>query len=196
MPQLAQSLRLGLERLRTLPSTYIRVVINVTNVQRCYLELMGMLRYMTMYKPRMEDPTAEPGLPDDCVGVFTSDPIVAQQFRIARLPYWLIRPLSTFLHENILSVVTPQETIGQIELEAAPGYPPVSVGFNLDDRMRSLHLCTQSTAWYKDPFKQPVPSAQQAVPSSSHSVPSSSLQTVPPSREPVKRTKDRPSPCK
>ncbi|KAJ7921960.1 hypothetical protein B0H13DRAFT_1984044 [Mycena leptocephala] len=182
MPQLAQSLRLGLERLRTLPSTYIRVVINITNVQRCYLELMGMLRYMTVYKPRMEDPTAEPGLPDDCVGVFTSDPIVAQQFRIARLPYWLIRPLSTFLHENILSVVTPQETIGQIELEAAPGYP----------QMCSLHLCTQSTAWYKDPFKQPVPSAQQAVPSSSHSVPSSSLQTVPPSREPVSAPKTAP----
>jgi hypothetical protein len=193
MRQLAQSLRLGLERLQTLPSTYSRVVIGVTNVQRCYLELTGMLRYMSLYKPRMEDPTAEPGLPDDCMGVFTSDPIVAQQFHVARLPFWFIRPLSTFLHENILSVVIPQEPIGKMELEVAPGHSPVSVGSNLEQRMRSLHLCTQSTPWYKDPFKQLVSPPE---PSSSSQ---SSSQTVPPTRETVRRPKDpkdRPSPCK
>ncbi|KAJ7904139.1 hypothetical protein B0H13DRAFT_2334695 [Mycena leptocephala] len=170
MCQLAQSLRLG-----------------VTNMQRCYLELTGMLRYMSLYKPQMEDPNAEPGLPDDCMGVFTSDPIVTQQFRIARLPFWFIQPLSTFLHENILSIVIPQEPIGKMELEVAPGHSPVSVSSNLEQRMRSLHLCTQSTPWYKDLFKQPVSPPE----------PSSSSQTVPPTREPVrcpKDPKDRPSP--
>jgi hypothetical protein len=142
MPQLSLSLRLGLERLQSLPSTYVRAVINVTNVQRSYLELKGMISYMTVYKPRIEDPSTEPGLPDDCVGVFTSDPVVAQQFHTARLPYWYIRPLSAFRYENILSVVTPLDPAGMIELEAAHGFPPVPVGTDMEKRMRSLHLCT------------------------------------------------------
>ncbi|KAJ7818353.1 hypothetical protein B0H13DRAFT_2292533 [Mycena leptocephala] len=120
---LSLSLRLGLERLQSLPSTYVRAVINVTNVQRSYLELKGMISYMTVYKPRIEDPSAEPGLPDDCV------------------------------------VVTPLDPAGMIELEAAHGFPPVPVGTDMEKRMRSLHLCTQSVPWYKNPFSAiPTPS--------------------------------------
>ncbi|KAJ7868431.1 hypothetical protein B0H13DRAFT_1635742 [Mycena leptocephala] len=123
-PQLTQNLILGLERLQSVPSTFERMIVEVTCLQRSYLELQGLLTYMTIYKPRMEDPDAELGLPDDCMGVFTSDPKVAQQFRAARLPYWFLRPLSAFHQENILRVVTPLDPAQFLDLEPAPGIPP------------------------------------------------------------------------
>lgn len=166
--QLSDSVRLGLERLNHLPSTYTRMVIEVTNLQRCCLELMGVLRYRMVYKPRIMAGTAEEGLPDDCMGVFTSDPVLAQQFHVARLPYWLIRPLTAFHTENILEVVKPLEAAGTIELDAAPSFIPVSVGGTIEQRLRSLHLCTKVAPWYKDPFLAlpPPPPATLASPPS------------------------------
>ncbi|KAJ7713324.1 hypothetical protein B0H14DRAFT_2644887 [Mycena olivaceomarginata] len=69
LPQMAQVVRLALERLRSVPSTYDRMVLGVTGLQRAYLELTGLLRYLSIYKPRMENPDVEAGLPDDCIGV-------------------------------------------------------------------------------------------------------------------------------
>ncbi|KAJ7748451.1 hypothetical protein B0H14DRAFT_3513819 [Mycena olivaceomarginata] len=97
------------------------MVLGVTSLQRGWLELTGLLRYLRIYKPRMEDPTAEGGLPDDCVGVFTSDPTIAQLFRIARLPYFFVRPLNAFKEENILRVVQPLDPTVELVLDAAPG---------------------------------------------------------------------------
>jgi hypothetical protein len=193
-PQLNQNLVLGLERLQSVPSTFERMTVEVTCLQRSYLELQGLLAYMTVYKPRMEDPDAQPGLPDDCIGVFTSDPKVAQQFCAARLPYWFLRPLSTFHHENILRVVTPLDPAQFLDLEPAPGYDPISVGLNIEQRMRSLHLCTGNTPWYKNPFSLSQPSVwlpQNAVAGPSHAQGQGSNR----SREPDRNT-NRVSPCK
>ncbi|KAJ6631853.1 hypothetical protein B0H10DRAFT_2206267 [Mycena sp. CBHHK59/15] len=91
-PQLVQRLQLGLECL-TIPSTYVRMVLGVTTVQREYLELTGLLRYMTKYKPRLggiEDPAAKHAYPDYCNGCFTEDPHIAQLCWKACLPCWLI----------------------------------------------------------------------------------------------------------
>ncbi|KAJ7821421.1 hypothetical protein B0H13DRAFT_2682014 [Mycena leptocephala] len=165
MPQLSLFLRLGLERLQSLPSTYVRAVINVTNVQRSYLELKGMISYMTVYKPRIEDPSTEPGLPDDCVA---------------------------FRYENILSVVTPLDPAGMIELEAAHGFPPVPVGTDMEKRMRSLHLCTQSVPWYKNPFSAiPAPSFD---PNHQRATSKIDEPPVPAFREPSKRKNERSTP--
>ncbi|KAJ7848725.1 hypothetical protein B0H14DRAFT_2582860 [Mycena olivaceomarginata] len=115
------------------------MVLGVTSLQRGWLELTGLLRYLRIYKPRMEDPTAEGGLPDDCVGVFTSDPTIAQLFRIARLPYFFVRPLNAFKEENILRVVQPLDPTVELVLDAAPGYSSVAVGTDIGQRIRSLH---------------------------------------------------------
>ncbi|KAJ6631633.1 hypothetical protein B0H10DRAFT_2207256 [Mycena sp. CBHHK59/15] len=139
-PALVQTLSLGLERLQTLPSTYSKMVLGVINLQHAYLELHGLLSYMTIYKPRMEDPNAVSALPDGCVGVYTSDPTVAQQFRIARLPYWFIRPMLAFKHENILSIATPLDPAAELQLEPAVGYPVITVGATTEDKMRALPL--------------------------------------------------------
>ncbi|KAK7013682.1 hypothetical protein R3P38DRAFT_3322376 [Favolaschia claudopus] len=185
---LAQSMKLALERLRMLPSTYPRMLIEVTTLQRCYLELWGALRYMSVYKPRMDslDAPSLPagkGLPDECVGVFTSDPAIAQQFHKARIPYWLIRPLTAFHLENIVSVVKPVQASSAIVLVPAEGFAPVPVGPKLEDRLRSLHLCTRSTPWYTNPFATvpAVPSPVQPIagPSQPRIQPSSSSSPAP-----------------
>ncbi|KAJ7690602.1 hypothetical protein B0H16DRAFT_1856462 [Mycena metata] len=154
-PLLQQTLKLGLERLQSVPSTYQRMVLEVTNLQRTYLELKGLLDYVTIYKPRMDNPASEGGHPEDCVGIFTDDPVIAQLFNIALLPCWLIRPLAAFTWENILRVVEPLEMVGVVVLEAADGYPSVPVGANIDKKMYSLHLCTRNAPWYKNPLPSP-----------------------------------------
>ncbi|KAF8125850.1 hypothetical protein K438DRAFT_2001910 [Mycena galopus ATCC 62051] len=105
VPQLADNLRRGLDRLCSIPATFERDVLGVTNVQRTFLELYGLLDWITIYQPRMTDTSRFGGASDvDVVGVFTMDPLVAEQFHRARLPYWFIRPLSAFHEDNILRV--------------------------------------------------------------------------------------------
>ncbi|KAJ7688099.1 hypothetical protein B0H14DRAFT_2653383 [Mycena olivaceomarginata] len=120
----------------------------------CPPEVTPLLPQMAQV-PRMENPDVEAGLPDNCIGVFTSDPAIAQQFHIARLPYWFIRPLSAFNNEIILSVVPLLDPTTMLVLDAALGYPSVPVGTDHDQRIRSLHLCTQNVPWYKNPFASP-----------------------------------------
>ncbi|KAJ6602119.1 hypothetical protein B0H10DRAFT_2230341 [Mycena sp. CBHHK59/15] len=133
------------------------MVLGVTNLQRAYLELRGLLSYMTIYKPCMEDPDTVSALPDGCVGVYTSDPTVAKQFRIACLPYWFIHPMLAFKHKNILSIATPLYPAAELQLEPAVGYPVITIGATTEDKMPALHLCTYNTPW-GDPIH--IPSIQ------------------------------------
>ncbi|KAJ6565423.1 hypothetical protein B0H10DRAFT_2238935 [Mycena sp. CBHHK59/15] len=112
-----------------IPSTYIRMVVGVTTVQRDYLELPGLLRYMTKYKPRLEcidDPNANTAYPDDCIGCFTDDPRIAQVF-------WKMKPDA--------------------------GFSPVPATDLLDDRISLVRRCTENTPWYRNPFGDASPTA-------------------------------------
>ncbi|KAF8214442.1 hypothetical protein K438DRAFT_1749562 [Mycena galopus ATCC 62051] len=159
LPQLVQRLQLSLERLK-IPSTYIQMVIGVTTVQHEYLELTGLLRYMTKYKPRLEgieDPDANPALPDNCLGCFTNDPRIAQLFWKACLPCWLFRPLKVFTDEYIGRVVTPFSAIDFLEMKPAAGFSPVQATDRLDDCLSLVHHCTENTPWYRNPFEDTSP---------------------------------------
>ncbi|KAJ7631337.1 hypothetical protein DFH06DRAFT_1337753 [Mycena polygramma] len=161
LPQLAQRLQLSLERLR-IPSTYVRMVIGVTTVQREYLELAGLLRYTTKYKPRLEgfnDPDANTALPDDCIGCFTADPRIAQIFFKACLPCWLIRPLKAFADEYISQMVIPFKLPDFLEMKPAPEFKPVKATQRIDERLSLLHRCTQNMPWYQDPFEDGAPAS-------------------------------------
>ncbi|KAJ7815896.1 hypothetical protein B0H14DRAFT_3475802 [Mycena olivaceomarginata] len=148
-----KALRRGLVRLQTIPATFERMVLGVTNLQRAYLELSGLLRYLTVYRPRMWDPKHVSSVPDDnTIGVFTSDPVVAENFDRARLPYWLIHPLAAFHRENILRVVEPLDAAEWMELEVVEGFPPIRRGSSLQQRIEALHAGTSALPWYKNPF--------------------------------------------
>ncbi|KAJ6524022.1 hypothetical protein B0H19DRAFT_1276712 [Mycena capillaripes] len=159
LPQLVQRLRLSVERLR-IPSTHIRMVVGVTTVQHEYLELTGLLRYMSKYKPRLEgieDPDANTTRPDDCIGCFTDDPRIAQIFFKACLPCWLIRPLKVFANEYILKVVVPFAATNFLEMKPAAGFSSVPATDRLDDRIALVHRSTENTPWYRNPFEDSSP---------------------------------------
>ncbi|KAJ7045054.1 hypothetical protein C8F04DRAFT_1249500 [Mycena alexandri] len=155
LAQLVERLRLSLERLR-IPSTFIRMVVGVTTVQREYLELTGLLRYMTKYRPRLDgiaDPAADTTSPDNCIGCFTDNPRIAQIFWKVRLPCWLIRPLQAFADERILKMVVPFAARTFLEMKPAAGFEPVPATDRLDERLALLHHCTENTPWYRNPFQ-------------------------------------------
>jgi hypothetical protein len=158
---------LGLDRLQTLPSTFIQMHTGITSLQRNFLEAEGMLRYMTQFKPLMENPDS--GLPppvEQCVGVFTTEPFVAQQFRAAGLPYWLLRPTWTFQDTNILEVVEPLQPADHLQLEAAPGCTRFSTKNNMDSKVKIIQKCSCTVPWYKDPFASISTDESAALPAS------------------------------
>ncbi|KAJ7818080.1 hypothetical protein B0H14DRAFT_2601574 [Mycena olivaceomarginata] len=150
---LMDSLRRGLDRLCSIPATFERMVLGVTNVQRTYLELTGLLEYLSVYKPCMLDASRLGGLTEaNVLGVFMSDPIVAENFHRARLPFWYIRPLSALYRENILKVVVPLDPAQWMELGAVEGFLPIQGGSTLESRIEALHRGTSTLPWYKNPF--------------------------------------------
>ena len=99
----------GLVCLELVWTNFCQMAFGVRDVQRCWLNLIAMLDYMEVYKPRMDSARLAVGsLPAevaDTVGVFTNDIRVAQDFFHAGLPFWLTRPVSDLGQTNILAVV-------------------------------------------------------------------------------------------
>jgi hypothetical protein len=196
MGELADCLRRGLVRLSSIPATFERMVIGVTNVQRAYLELAGVLQYMTVYVPRIENPAFRGGLPDaDIMGAFTSNPTVAENFHRARLPFWFIRPLRSFTGENIFRVVEPLDPAHWLELDTVENFTPITVGSSVKERMRALHKATDALPWYKNPFAS-GDEAKPLVMRSSVAGSSSAVGLRAVEAGPSSQRKSRSSPCK
>ncbi|KAF8143243.1 hypothetical protein K438DRAFT_1994054 [Mycena galopus ATCC 62051] len=175
---LVQQLRLGLERLETLPSTYTQMQVAVTALQQTFLEADGLFRYMTVYKPRMDiAPNGPPPAADHCVGVFTTQPVIAQQFRAAGLPYWFLRPTWTFTNEKLLEVVELREPAHYLVLESAPGATHIRTKPDTDSKITTIHRCSRFVPWYKDPFASSVEEEPDSI-ASSIDGPSSSAQRL------------------
>ncbi|KAJ7279514.1 hypothetical protein C8J57DRAFT_1221175 [Mycena rebaudengoi] len=153
---LENSLRLGLERLQILPVSYQQMVTDVTSLQRAYLELKGLLKYLSVYQPRMNDPN-EHGTrcPNETMGAFVFDPLVAQSFRKANLPYWFVRPIAAFqktIVQTIRDVVDPRT---QLELEPDPAGTLIAGGPAVESRIEAINKLSWATSWYHDPFSSP-----------------------------------------
>ncbi|KAJ7844358.1 hypothetical protein B0H14DRAFT_2358614 [Mycena olivaceomarginata] len=150
---LVQQVRLGLERIQILPSTFNQMVVGVTALQRTFLEAEALVRYMTEFKPRMVDlGSKSPPPAEHCVGVFTIDLAIAQQFSAAGLPYWLLRPTWTFTTENILEVVAPRLPADYLMLDPAPDATHFSTKPDTDSKYAVIHKLSSKVPWYKDPF--------------------------------------------
>ena len=76
--------------LDSLKTTFMEMRLGVTEFQRHYLELYGLLDYLKIYKPRMDGakPPAESVM--NCMGAFTNIPHVVQDFYTAGLPVWFL----------------------------------------------------------------------------------------------------------
>ncbi|KAJ7466557.1 hypothetical protein B0H11DRAFT_2239731 [Mycena galericulata] len=164
-PPLIKQIRLGLERLQTIPTTFHQMVATVTTVQRMFLEAQALLKYITVYKPLMDHGESDlPRPTEHCVGVFTADLVIAQEFRLAGLPYWLLRPTHTFRSDNILAVVELLQPADQLQLERLQGCSEFPTQGDTDSKMSIIHRCSRTAAWYKDPFSPAAaaPPSQQS----------------------------------
>ncbi|KAJ7748166.1 hypothetical protein DFH07DRAFT_962238 [Mycena maculata] len=153
LPDFVRQIRLGVERLQSLPSTFNQMVAAITTLQRMFLEADALLKYVTQYKPLMEHIDVDSPTPTQhCVGVFTSDPAIAQQLKLGGLLYWLMRPTHTFGNENILAIAEPLQPADLLQLKAARGCQELSVTNETDSKIEAIHKCSVTTPWYKDPF--------------------------------------------
>jgi hypothetical protein len=163
--QLVLSMRLCLERLRSLPWTYEHMVQAVRTLQRTCLEVKAFLDYMSLYKPWMENPNMVPGRPaSSLMGVYTSNPRVAQMFHISGIPYWYFRRANTFSSENILTIVTALSPC-DLELEPHPLHATViyQTSGSTDKKIEAIHQVSRCLDWYKDPFDSPDLSASTST---------------------------------
>ena len=154
---LARAMQDSFTHLDVLKTTFTEMTIGVTKFQRYYLELYGCLDYLKMYKPCMErlGPSAESVM--NCVGTITNIPCIVQDFYMAGLPVWLLRPSSTWESPtrcNILEIVTPLKP--EDVLCVSENYPPFPAIFYGSPTNPKRHgaLYAHSRKWlvFKDPF--------------------------------------------
>ena len=175
-------------RLDSLQMTFVQMVFDVTEMQRCYLETHGLLDYLELYQPRMVGKLEAANTVAKCIGATTSKPQVVQDFFNAGLPVWFIRPLQTgpFRH-NILNVVTPFELADFVNVDdAEPPFPVIYDGpLTVDEKHNALHRFSRKWLVFKDPFPHQPSSTTQA--SSSTRVSTSSVSTSSAARGPRRK---------
>ncbi|KAJ7116258.1 hypothetical protein C8R43DRAFT_902405 [Mycena crocata] len=156
--QLMNMLLMRLEQLQLLDFTYPKMVFALTSLQRAYLELDALYRYLTIYKPRIDNYMISPDRDShvaDCVGAFTADVEVAQALFTARLPFWLLRPAHLFTTANILALVDLREPDFGVFDEPVEGGPPVIYsGNSVDEKIAEIRKAAAHTRWYSNPWRQ------------------------------------------
>jgi hypothetical protein len=116
----------ALIRMGSLKSPFGLMWFKITEFQRLYLELYGLLDYLEIYKPRMDGLQPAVTTVANCVGAFTNIPGIAQYFHRAGLPIWFLQPWETGpFPYNVLSVVSPLDP--KDSLCISPHDPPFPV---------------------------------------------------------------------
>ncbi|KAJ7023086.1 hypothetical protein C8F04DRAFT_1271722 [Mycena alexandri] len=155
--ELIQHILMWLEQLQSLPTTFPKMLFALTSLQREVLELDALYEYFTVYKDRMAKyaPGSAPSVAQ-CVGTFTTSPMVAQQLWAAGIPFWFLRPVHVFDAENILEVVPLLEpSFGLPDADAhGVGAPPALYSGNSTlAKIEAIHRAALYTPWYHDPFE-------------------------------------------
>ena len=154
---LMKMLEHGMARLKSMWMNFLQMCFTVRDVQRCWLEITVILDYMTVFKPRMDSVTVNtpPHPVATTIGVFTMEVRVAQDFFLAGLPCWLIRPASAWCDINILKVVPLVAPSDQhVSLEPHRVYcPPVYVGpATSPEKYHAILRFARGFMRYSDPF--------------------------------------------
>jgi hypothetical protein len=108
-------------------------------VQLQWMELQALMDYIEIYEPRMEghvSPTKEMA---NVIGCFVQEVHTAERLFSAGIPYWLIRPVSTFSDENILSIMTVVQPKDLLILDDYfTPFPRIYVGDSNYNRFRTI----------------------------------------------------------
>lgn len=154
-----------LPRLAALPMSFEQVCFCVTDYQRLYLEVRGLMDYVEIYKPRMDGKAPRVYPVADCIGVFTTTPIVVQQFFRAGLPVWFIRTTEHFRTSacNASELVKPISPTGILTTRPHPDSPPeIYNGVNDDRKHTALYRFSRDWLSFKDPFSEATASSSSS----------------------------------
>jgi hypothetical protein len=160
LSSMAKSMRDACQRLGSLKTTYSQMRFGLAEFQRYYLEVLGFLDYMEIYKPRMDGTKPPAETVAKCVGAFTFNARTVQDFHTAGLPIWFLRPSKIWdsaVNCNILKVVTPISPGDALCIaEHDPPFPRIFRGpANDPDRHGAIHVFSRNWLVFKDPFSEP-----------------------------------------
>lgn len=175
-------------RLGFLNCAFVEMQFGVTEFQRYYLEVLGMLDYLEIYKPRIDGVLAHATSIANCIGAYTSTPRVVQDFHDAGLPVWFSRDISVIAASlqspNVLKLVPPRKPLVLVLEDANPSFPLVYRGHsNTHYKHVAMHSYSRTWMVYHDPFsKEEIPTGVGEVPVdpfTSNPVPATTSVTVP-----------------
>ncbi|CAK5277855.1 unnamed protein product, partial [Mycena citricolor] len=150
---LLAAIQSGLERLRSIPTNLAQLTLSIARLQFAVLETDAIIQYMNVYHPRMLKPAAQPTCLAPCIGAYTSDPSVAQQFHAAGLPCWYIRLSGAFVRENIWELVEQVDPSQHLVLQPHPRFTErFKTSNNTERKISFIHQSTMIKSCYRDPF--------------------------------------------
>ena len=177
-------------RLGCIPSSFQEMNFGVTEFQRYYLETLGLLDYLEVYKPRMDGAAtrASTTVADNRIGVLTSSARVAQEFCDAGLPVWFIRETKKLIENpntniNVLKLVDVQKPEQYVvTTDSEPPFPVVYRGHtNTPQKYASIHAFSRTWMVYRDAFSEEGPENVENPPDPfySHKKPARQSTTIP-----------------
>ncbi|KAF9042390.1 hypothetical protein BJ165DRAFT_1406053 [Panaeolus papilionaceus] len=171
---LGQALRYTFSRLQSLAATWHDIRFTLAELQRYYLELVGLLDYMEVYKPRMDGSHPRPPTVASTIGCFTTKPRVVEEFTAAGLPVWYMRPLKNGFANNVLSIVEPIPYSDKLVTRIHGSFPVLHESnsyISTGDVVGLIHQFSRKWISTPNPFQNPTSSTNPSVSSLSSSKP-------------------------
>lgn len=152
-----QMLKHGLSRIQSLAMAFRQLELQVCGVQRFWLEIVAMVDYMEIYRPRMDASqgtiNVDPPSVADTIGIFTSDVRVVQDHFQSGLPYWFIRPASALDNQNILKTCQPELPYNlQVELHPFRSRVLAEGRAGTNEKFNAIHKYARNIMKYANPF--------------------------------------------
>ncbi|PPQ83967.1 hypothetical protein CVT24_008299 [Panaeolus cyanescens] len=205
---LERAMHYTLIRLKAHIATWHHIRFSLTELQRYYLELLGCLNYLEIYKPHMD--SQQSSLPPlaNCLGVYTNQVRVVEEFVAAGLPVWFTRECTASgFGNNVLAEVVPKHFYGTLNTEPHKDFAPLFSGetaLSSSEVVGLVHKFSRQWTVSADPFEDtpeasppnPTPAAgsssrgQMPQPSSA---PTQGSSIRPQSQPPRKKHKPNPS---
>ncbi|KAJ7572823.1 hypothetical protein C8J56DRAFT_1138249 [Mycena floridula] len=185
---LALSLKQCLERLENLSMSFRRSLIQLTQLQRTYLELVGVLDWVQKFQPMLQGliPVPAPLKVAETMGAFVYDDQVAQSFFRVGLPFWRVHSVTKLAHiriDQLHDVYSPSNAPATFvtQDDATPPFPVIFMGSATDpEKNQAIERFLNTLMKDKDPFSEwksyrvlpdPPDERRASVPSTSSTVP-------------------------
>lgn len=153
---LTTAMQHSLIRLEYMDTTIQEMRFGITEFQRYYLELYGLMEWLEIYRPRMLGIQPRATTVADCMGAYVSTPRVAQEFFDAGIPVWVMRTAENFASSvpKILSAVNTRPPSQVMMEDATPAFPTIFTGHAIEERKYvEMHNFVRTFLTFRDPFQ-------------------------------------------